>query len=258
MSSIDPIKNYSKRKLTIREHSVLVNGLDFVYRRPSFNEKDFISSVETFFVSLLERCTDKYDWKEKKFDENTTYNLTPEQLQYAAKLRSISDRFKRNAAKELKSNNKIHTESLSVLRQLAQGKSIHITRPDKGKGVVILDRDEYVNEMLEILNDQSTFKILDHDSTINKENKLKNTLRKMVNRGFLFDNEYKQVIPCGSHCARMYGLPKIDKTGIPLRSVMSEIGSYNYRLAKLLAAKLQPLRKSKHMLNDKSNNKTYC
>ena len=31
---------------------------------------------------------------------------------------------------------------------------------------------------------------------------------------------------------------------------MSAIGSYNYRLAKLLANKIQPLRKRKHMLKD--------
>ena len=48
----------------------------------------------------------------------------------------------------------------------------------------------------------------------------------------------------------MYGLPKIHKTGIPLRPVMSSIGSYNYRLSKLLAHKLQPLRKNEHTLKD--------
>ncbi|CAF3920384.1 unnamed protein product, partial [Rotaria sp. Silwood1] len=243
ISSIDPIKNYSKRKLTTKEHSALVNGLDYVYHNPSFNEKDFISNVETFFVTLLGRCTDKYDWEEKELDENITYNLTPEQLQYAAKLRSISDRFKRNAAKECNLKTKIHKESKLVLRELAQDKSIYITRPDKGKGIVILDHDEYVNKMLEILNDPLTFKTLDHDPTIKKENKLRGTLLKMKKRGFLSEAEYKQAFPVGSHCARIYGLPKIHKSGIPLRPVMSTIGSYNYRLAKLLANKLQPLRK---------------
>ncbi|CAF2144860.1 unnamed protein product [Rotaria magnacalcarata] len=250
ISSIDPIKNYSKRKLTSQEHAALINGLDFVYHNLSFNDKDFISNVETFFVSLLGRCTDKYDWEEKDIDDNTIYNLTPEQLQYAAKLRSISDRFKRNAIKELKSYKNNHKEYLSSLRKLAQDKSIYITRPDKGKGVVILDRNEYIKKMHEILNDSSTFKTINHDPTLKKENKLKRILCKMKKRGFLSENELKQVTPCGSHCARLYGLPKVHKTGIPLRPVISSIGSYNYRLAKLLAAKLQPLRKNKYILKD--------
>ena len=248
-SSIDPIKNYSKRKLTTREHSVLVNGLDFVYDNPSFNEKDFISNVETFFVSLLGCCTDKYEWEEKDTDENVTYNLISKHLQCADKLRSISDRFKRNAVKEPRSKAETH-ESLSVLKKLANDKSIHITRPNKGKGIVILDRDEYVNKMLEILNDSSTFKTLNHDPTINKEKKLRRILLNMKKRGFLSEGEYKQAKPCGSHCARIYGLPKVHKNRMPFRPVMSAIGSYNYRLVKLLANKLQPLRKSKHMLKD--------
>lgn len=250
ISSIDPIKNYSKRKLTTKEHSALVNGLDYVYHNPSFNEKDFISNVETFFVALLGRCTDKYDWEEKELDENITYNLTPEQLQYAAKLRSISDRFKRNAAKECNLKTKIHKESMSLVKKLALDKSIYITRPDKGKGIVLLNRNDYINKMLEILNDPSTFNELNIDPTIKKENKLRRTLLKMKKRGFLSESEYKQAFPVGSHCARIYGLPKIHKSGIPLRPVMSAIGSYNYKLAKLLANKLQPLRNSSYMLKD--------
>ncbi|CAF2134469.1 unnamed protein product [Rotaria magnacalcarata] len=250
ISSIDPIKNYSHRKLTPKEHTILINGLDFVHQHSSFDEKDFISNIETFFVTLLGRCTDKYDWEEKELDEKTTYNLTPEQLQYAAKLRSISDRFKRNAAKQLRLNKNTNKESLNLLRELAKDKFIHITRPDKGRGVVILDHEDYANKMLEILNDSSTFKKVDEDLTIKIEDQLIKRLLKMVDRKFITENEYKQMRPCGSQCARMYGLPKIHKAGLPLRPVMSAIGSYNYRLAKYLAIKLKPFRKSKHMLKD--------
>ncbi|CAF4609946.1 unnamed protein product, partial [Rotaria sp. Silwood2] len=101
-TSIDPVKNYSSRRLTPTEHSALINGLDFVHKSPYFDDKDFISNMETFFVSLLGRCTDKYDWEDKELDEITTYNLTPEQLQYAAKLRSISNRFMKQTAKEFR------------------------------------------------------------------------------------------------------------------------------------------------------------
>ena len=72
----------------------------------------------------------------------------------------------------------------------------------------------------------------------------------MKKLGFLSEGEYKQANPCGSHCARIYALPKVHKNGIPFQPVMSAIGSYNYRLAKLLANKLQSLRRSKHMLKD--------
>ena len=53
-----------------------------------------------------------------------------------------------------------------------------------------------------------------------------------------------------SQCAKMYGLPKIHKTGIPLRPVMSAIGSYNYKLAKMLANKIQRIRHSQYIVKD--------
>ena len=71
-----------------------------------------------------------------------------------------------------------------------------------------------------------------------------------MKRGFLTAKEYEAARPRGSYCARMYGLPKIHKDGIPMRPVISSIGSYNYRLAKVLATKLAPFRCSKYTLRD--------
>ncbi|CAF4181792.1 unnamed protein product, partial [Rotaria sordida] len=249
-TSINPIRNYSHRILTDDEHSALVNGLDFVYRNSSFDEKSFISNVENLFVSLLGRCTDKFDWEEREATEKTVYNLTPEQLQYAAKLRSISDRFKRQAKHELRSYGKVHKNSLLVLKKLGKDNSIHITTPDKGKGVVILDQQDYVNKMLDILNDTTTFEPIDEDPTIKKEDRLTRILQRMTKRGFLSKNEYDLARPRGSYCARMYGLPKIHKEGVPMRPVISSIGSYNYRLAKVLATRLEPLRHNQYILRD--------
>jgi hypothetical protein len=45
----------------------------------------------------------------------------------------------------------------------------------------------------------------------------------------------QQVQPQGSRPPRLYGLPKINKPGVPLRPIVSTIGSPTYRLAKHLA-----------------------
>ena len=250
LTSIEPIKNLSSRKLSTSEHNALIHGLDFVYRNPKFREKEFISNVETFFVSLLGRCTHKFDWEEKEMDENTMFNMTAEQLKVAAKLRSSSNRFKACTKREFRGSHKNNQETLLILKELARDRTIHVTRPDKGKGVVILDRQDYVHKMLEIINDSSTFERIDEDPTIKKENQLINTLREMKERGFLTLSEYSSCRPCGSQCAKMYGLPKIHKTGIPLRPVMSAIGSYNYKLAKMLANKIQRIRHSQYIVKD--------
>jgi hypothetical protein len=45
-----------------------------------------------------------------------------------------------------------------ALSELRKDKEIIICRPDKGRGVVIMNRDDYVSKMDEILNDDSKFK----------------------------------------------------------------------------------------------------
>ena len=43
------------------------------------------------------------------------------------------------------------------------------------------------------------------------------------------------------HPPKFYGLPKVHKTGIPLRPIVSSIGSVMYGVAKVLAKLLKPL-----------------
>jgi len=47
--------------------------------------------------------------------------------------------------------------------------------------------------------------------------------------------------PSWSYPPRLYGLPKIHKPDIPLRPIVSSIGSQTYKLAKFLASIIGPL-----------------
>jgi hypothetical protein len=58
-SDLSPIKNLSKRILTIEELNILENGLNFVVPNRRFDELSFISNIETCFVNLLGYTTDK-------------------------------------------------------------------------------------------------------------------------------------------------------------------------------------------------------
>ena len=59
-----------------------------------------------------------------------------------------------------------------ILKKLKNDKSIVILRPDKGNGVVVLDRIQYDNAIKEIINDETKFKELPEDVTIKREAKL--------------------------------------------------------------------------------------
>ena len=52
-----------------------------------------------------------------------------------------------------------------ILQTLRNNSNIITLKPDKGNGVVILDRNIYLDSCFDILNNKSKFKVLDKDPT---------------------------------------------------------------------------------------------
>ena len=110
---------------------------------------------------------------------------------------------------------------------------------------MILNRSDYRNSILNIINDATKFKLVKDDPTILREGKLQRYLRKLNMAGHLDDRTYTSIYPCGSQPARIYGLPKMHKlrgpNGLPkFRPIVSFIGTYSYDLAKFLCGLLTP------------------
>ena len=55
------------------------------------------------------------------------------------------------------------------------------------------------------------------------------------------ENTYKRMYPTGASAPKFYGLPKIHKKDVPLRPIVSSIGSVTYGVAKELSGILKPL-----------------
>ena len=68
-----------------------------------------------------------------------------------------------------------------------------------------------------------------------------NILRRIKTATGLQENIYRQMYPTGASPPKFYGLPKIHKKNIPLRPIVSSIGSVAYGLAKVLADIFKPL-----------------
>ena len=91
---------------------------------------------------------------------------------------------------------------------------------------------------------QNTFKIVESDETLAQEDRLIRKLKQLKTDGFITEKECKFCRSTSSQPARIYGLQKIHKIEIPLRPIVSSVGTFNYKLAKLLANKLDHLRKT--------------
>ena len=64
---------------------------------------------------------------------------------------------------------------------------------------------------------------------------------------------YKKLYPTGANSPKFYGLPKVHKDGIPLRPIVSSVGSVSYETGKELSRILKPLvgKTEHHVKNSK-------
>ena len=69
--------------------------------------------------------------------------------------------------------------------KLKCNKDIVITHLDKGNGVVILNRDEYIKSMTELISDQKKFRKLKEDPVLKGERALQRTLREINKKIYL-------------------------------------------------------------------------
>ncbi|CAF1625156.1 unnamed protein product, partial [Didymodactylos carnosus] len=244
LNTVNPILNYSKRVLSEQEEKALVNGLIHVYPSTTLNKRDLISSIEYFYTKLLGFKTEYRDYERKDVNEIISHKLTPVQINGAMKLRRITDNFINHTERELRRNRSLLSNFKKVLRNLSNDNSIVIYKLDKGRGVVILDKSEYIEKMNDIVNDMTAFKRITIKPTISKEDKLTRLLLQLRKRGFINDAEYKLARPVGSRFARLYGLPKVHKPNRPIRPILSSVKTFNYGLGLMLAKRLKHLRSS--------------
>ena len=132
---------------------------------------------------------------------------------------------------------KVPRSYMKALKSLSDDLSVVITQADKGGGVVIIDKADYVNKMNVLLDDKATYKKKTPGFIEKESKKFNQEARKLLKKSergkqLLHLLEEKPVAP------RMRGLPKLHKENIPMRPITSGIGSAPHRLAKVLAKPL--------------------
>ena len=98
-----------------------------------------------------------------------------------------------------------------------------------------------------------TYGKLRGDPTATQENRLSRKLKGLEKNGEITNALYNKLRPTGSQPPRIYGLPKIHKPDIPLRPIVSCIGSPTYQLSKHITSLISPLagHPSSHVKNSR-------
>ena len=220
----DTVVNISSYKLCDEELDILKFGLTFAIKPPHVSKSQVFTTFELLHDDLKRHLSDK-----------TKANEVRNEIQHLATRYVNSFKPSMNDLKKHK-----------ILKRLKHNKDIIILRPDKGNGVVVLDKVVYNKAMVDLLSDNSKFKSLESDLTLCREGQLQWFLRKLKKNGLLDCNIYREIYPSGSQPARLYGLPKLHKVKDPktitppFRPIVSSIGTYNYNLAKYLCSLLKP------------------
>ncbi|VDP46919.1 unnamed protein product [Schistosoma margrebowiei] len=124
-----------------------------------------------------------------------------------------------------------------------------LLKPDKGSGVVIMNKCEYKSKMLSILSDESKFMSDVEFGGISKpERRVNSNLEKLLLMNIINKEEFNFLKPMGSEYPHLYGLPKTHKPNVPLRLILSMCRSPTHNLAKWLAKLLDPIRRHLYLL----------
>ena len=225
------VKNYSKRVLSKKELTLLSLGLKFKIPLYKLDYYDYFLKFECIINSV------------------TSHQLINRNV-FITSIKNLSHKyFKMFNPKKIFSPLFNHND-FKIIKSLKNDNSIIITRPDKGSGVVILDKQDYLTKMNELLSDSSKYRPLPHTDVlkhiISIEDKLNRITRSLHSQTF----NHQTLYTSGSSPGIMYGIPKTHKPNTPLRPVLSAINTPSYKLAKTFIPTLSPLTTNEYTVSD--------
>lgn len=119
-------------------------------------------------------------------------------------------------------------ESLISLKNKITENDLILIEADKGKAVVILEKTEYKEKIEEYIKDNK-LTVLQKSPVPQFDKKV----RELVSNSTLFSSDFEKRlhIEMNPHPPLLYGLPKIHKTPLKIRPVVSYIGTPVYKIA---------------------------
>ena len=239
------------------------NAMDFCYN----NMKRINNKLKKKLDKKLKYLIKNSLWEENA-TQNSVINLSSKNLDNIAALRygiSFSANWKKpNASEVLESvqklkikedhrnilkgmlyhsmskpcDSKIPKRFVKVINNLRKDNEIHITRADKSKTLVIMNKQEYNNKMHNLLSDINVYR----EVQLNDINKINKNFNDSFNKIFKEYKELKQQLRVFTPSpAYLYGLVKTHKENYPMRPVISSVTTAQYKLSKWLVKILSPL-----------------
>ena len=219
------IYNNSSKKLTTNQEKLLELGLNFAVTPKKFPLIEYIAAAEDLCQFLEERGDD-------------------ESMEKAQKFRNIMiDHIRKGVGMKIKDN--LSADEKKILKEIISDADIIICPADKGRAIVLEDRDSYLLKLQQQL-DEGDY-IIDN----RKEKTLLDKLhKKLLNQLRAMDidmddfKEKRKYLVSAPMLGHMYLLIKVHKKNFPGRAVVSQINDPTYKVCKILTDILNPLARS--------------
>ena len=194
----DPDKvifNFSSAVVSLRLKKLLAFGLDF--GMPVF-KLDYIKYFLCFekianYLQNIDCIGDRTEFKEI--------------------LRMTANKFF-NAFKPSKKISVMTREDVKLLKEFSSNKNIVVSKPDKGRGIVIVDRAHYVDGVSKIIENSNKFELVTEEIkrvSRQAEDRINTFLLDIKKLKYISTALYNKLHVTGSGPGILYGLPKVHK-----------------------------------------------
>ena len=188
--------NVSKRELTASERAILEKGAGFAIANKDIPYDDYVVATQ----------------------EASRWLPKGQGLALNAEITEIL-----NKARPSKMN--ITEPEMRSLKRLRKDESIVVLPADKGKALLVMDKEEYIRKMEEKLSDETTYKRIEKDPTQEIKQELVQQLKELKDEGIIDEKLHKELSPGACQIPRAYGSPKVHKEGYPLREIVDSTNS---------------------------------
>jgi len=216
------VYNNSSKELSQKQIELLALGLNFAITPKKFPLIEYITAAEKLCQSIEQIGDD-------------------ESIEKAQQIRnSVLNQIRKGVGMKIKSN--LNAEEHKLIKEITEDQTIIICPADKGKAIVIEDRETYLSKMQDQI-DEGDYELngRKEKTILDKLHKKLTTQLKIMDIDLDDKKERYKYLSSAPVLANMYLLIKVHKKNFPGRAVVNQTDDPTYKICKILTNILNPL-----------------
>jgi len=169
-----------------------------------------------------------------KFKENKKSNFTPGKGRDTW-LDLYIEMVKNDIVNSLKKVGKMNVtvEEQKAFQSLLHNKDIVIRPADKGSGIVVLDKTDYISSLQNEMTESDSYEESENDLTQKSMKEVRKLVNSMSKNGTVTKDMKQYLLPRYPRAGSLKGNPKLHKKNAPMRTIVNGMNTPTERLAEL-------------------------